>query len=334
MVTIARLDPVNLRDVWPNEASDFTPWLAENLDALGEALGMDLELQQTEAPVGRFSVDILAKDVNENRDVVIENQLEPTNHDHLGKVLTYAAGRNADVMVWIVKDFLDEHRQALDYLNRRTIEGTLFYGIVVRAVSIDGSRPAFVFDVVVRPNEFGKSSVSVSGAEQPNPRGQAYQAFWPQVLDRLRDEHKLTGVRKPSARSYVGFKTGLSGLGCVVTFPKQGARTELYIDMGNQPRNKRLFDFLHADRERIEKVFGEALSWERLDNRRASRIAVYLPNRTIDDAEDTLAATADWMVERAVRLMHDVVPIVGEAIADLGSAPPDDALDFDEDDDA
>ena len=120
MPEVARLEPVDLRAVWPNEASDFTPWLAENLEELSKALGIDLELIQREAPVGSFSLDIHARDVNQNRTVVIENQLEPTNHDHLGKVLTYAAGHNADVMVWIVKEFRDEHRQALDWLNQRT----------------------------------------------------------------------------------------------------------------------------------------------------------------------------------------------------------------------
>ena len=163
MPEIARLEPVDLKKVWPNEASDFTPWLDANLDRLGEALGINLEFVQREAPVGPFSLDILAKDEDADRKVVIENQLEQTNHDHLGKVLTYAAGNDADVMVWIARDFRDEHRQALDWLNQRTSEETEFWGVVVRAVKIGNSAPAPIFDVVSRPNTFRKIRIS-SGA--------------------------------------------------------------------------------------------------------------------------------------------------------------------------
>ena len=160
MPDIARLEPVDLREVWRNEASDFTPWLADNLDRLGEALGMDLELVQTEAPVGSFSLDIQARDANGDRKVVIENQLEQTNHDHLGKVLTYAAGNDADVMVWVVRDFRDEHRQALDWLNQRTSEETEFWGVVVRAV-IGNSAPAPVFDVFHVPTHSGRFELAL-----------------------------------------------------------------------------------------------------------------------------------------------------------------------------
>ena len=196
MVEIARLENIELREVWPNEARDFTPWLAQNLDLLGEALGIDIEpTGETEVAVGPFSLDIYARDANENRPVIIENQLEKTNHDHLGKALTYAAGFNADVVVWIVREFQDEHRQALDWLNQRTGEETGFYGVVVRAVRIGDSPPAPVFDVVARPNTFVKiRKASVDGG-QPTTTQQAYFAFWPKVFDRLRDDHKLTGAR-------------------------------------------------------------------------------------------------------------------------------------------
>ena len=159
MVELGNLQPVDLRTIWSTEAAEFTPWLAENLTTLGNALGMELELTQQEAPVGSFALDILASQVNTNRNVVIENQLETTNHDHLGKLLTYASGYNSDIVVWIAKEMRDEHRQALDWLNQRTDATTEFYGVVVEAFQIDGSRPAFRFDVVARPNQWRKTQV-------------------------------------------------------------------------------------------------------------------------------------------------------------------------------
>ena len=111
-IQLATIDKVDLRSVWENEAADFTPWLGENLAALGEALGLDLELQAQEAPVGGFSLDLLAHEPNTNRPVIIENQLDTTDHDHLGKLITYASGYDANVVVWITREFKDEHRQA------------------------------------------------------------------------------------------------------------------------------------------------------------------------------------------------------------------------------
>ena len=127
---LAKIERVELREAWPNEAQNFTPWLAENIAELGEALGMDLELQQVEAPVGGYSLDILATDLNSNRPVIIENQLEATDHTHLGQLLTYAAGFDAGAIVWVTREFRDEHRQALDWLNQRTGEDTQFFGVV------------------------------------------------------------------------------------------------------------------------------------------------------------------------------------------------------------
>ena len=256
MADVARLTPVDLREVWPNEAADFTPWLAENLDGLGEALGMDLELDQQEAPVGPFSVDILAKDVNENRIVIIENQLETTNHDHLGKVLTYGAGYNAAVMVWIVRNFRDEHREALDWLNKRTGEDTEFYGVEVHAVRIKDSSPAFVFEVVARPSSFAKIGINRASNRQLSPSGHAYQVFWQGILDRLRDEHRLTNARKADRFNWMNCATGVPGVIYGVVFPKKGARTELYLNHQSRSRNKALFDRLHSQGN-IDTAFGE-----------------------------------------------------------------------------
>ena len=315
MPDIAKLEPVNLRTVWENEAGDFTPWLADNLDRLGEALGMDLELVQMEAPVGPFSLDIRARDGN--RTVIIENQLEPTNHDHLGKVLTYAAGYNADVMVWVVREFRDEHRQALDWLNQRTGEETEFWGVVVKAVRIGDSPPAAVFEVVSRPNTFRKSRVSSGESGRYSATQIAYLEFWPRVLDRLRDDHNLIPRRNSTTASWIDIASGIPGVWRTVSFSKQGARVELYLDKGDKGVNKRFFDLLHSQRERIESAFCEELTWERLENRRASRIALYLRNRSVSDAEDVLNDTADWMVNKYVKLVESVIPVVKELADEL-----------------
>ena len=129
MEDLGSLSRVNLRTIWPHEASDFTPWIQANLSALGESLGLELEVEAREAPVGDFSLDLLAREVEHDRTVIIENQLTNTDHGHLGQLITYAAGFDAKVVVWLARDFRDEHRQALDWLNQRTDEDTEFFGL-------------------------------------------------------------------------------------------------------------------------------------------------------------------------------------------------------------
>ena len=158
MVDLGTIERVDLRQVWPHEAQDFTPWLAENLDVLGEALGLDLEFQEQEARVGPFFLDVLAYDRGNDRPVIIENQLEATNHTHLGQLLTYAEGYDAGVVISLTGDFQDEHRAALDWLNQRTGEGTEFFGVAMEAWKIDVSRAAPHFRIVAAPNTWSKSS--------------------------------------------------------------------------------------------------------------------------------------------------------------------------------
>lgn len=115
MTDFGEIKAVDIRESWPNEARDFTPWLAENIDRLSNALGMDLEVTTCEADIGDFSLDLLAKDLGSGRPVVIENQFGATNHDHLGKVITYAAGVDAVAVIWLMESMRDEHRQALEW---------------------------------------------------------------------------------------------------------------------------------------------------------------------------------------------------------------------------
>jgi hypothetical protein len=310
---------VDVRLLWPNEALDFTPWLARNLAVLGDALGLDLELRLQEAPVGAFSLDLLAHDLGRDRAVVIENQLEPTNHDHLGKLLTYAAGHDAGVAVWVASEFREEHRQALDWLNQRTDVNTDFYGVVIEALQIDDSRPAPNFRLVAAPNEWRKTNVAASA--NPSPRAKAFQVFFQDLIDRLRTQHTFTQARKAQPVAWYSFSSGVGGVRYSVYFAGGGVvQAEVYIDRGDAVWNKWLFDALYAQRDAIEAEFGEPLEWERLDNRRASRIAAKRPGR-IDDPAETLEEIKNWAIDRLLRLKKVIGPRVA-ILAGTGHPPP------------
>ena len=308
MAEVARLEPVDLRNVWPNEASDFTPWLADNLDVLGDALDLeDVEHVETEAPVGSFSLDIRAKDAD-GRAVVIENQLGRTDHDHLGKILTYAAGFDAGAVVWVAREFRDEHRAALDWLNQRTGLETEFYGVVVRAVKIDNSRPAYVFDVVARPNEFRKRP-------GPNPDLNAYQQFWERIAQRL-SEDGLTRRDGGGPNNWLDIEMGVKGIFYDLKIVSGKFYIQLYISSGwderSRERNKRFFDRLYGQRDDIESAFGEKFNWRRLERQFICRIHTTRPGR-ITDSQEKLDGLADWMVRSVVKIHANVIPLVREA---------------------
>ena len=286
---LGNMKRVDLREIWPNEAMDFTPWLAKNLSDLGKALGLELEEQEQEAPVGTYSLDILARDLGRGGDVVIENQLGSTDHDHLGKLLTYAAGFDARVMVWVARTFRDEHREALDMLNRRTSEGTEFFGVEIELWTIDGSRPAVNFKLVATPNEWRpQTGVSRSSPGTVSDRGGRYQAFFQELIDTLREQHKFTGARKGQPQNWYSFASGFSSLTYGANFTSEReARVELYIDRVDKDWNKDTFDKLETDKQSLESAIGEPLVWQRLDNRRASRISVVRVGNIYDD-DDTL----------------------------------------------
>ena len=312
MVEVTSITKVDLREVWQREDKDFTPWLADNLQALGTALGMELELEGIEARVGSFSVDVLATEVSTNRSVVIENQLEQTDHDHLGKVLTYAAGHNSGVVIWIAKEIREEHRQALDWLNQRTDRDTDFFGVLVELRRIDQSRAAYNFEVVARPNHWRKSTVRGTGSRPTSQREEAYLSFFQSLIDRLRTDHSFTNASASQPQSWFDFRTGTRGLRYSANFSRsRRVRTNLYIDTGDAIENERLFDALAARKATIEHALGEELSWERLDNRRASRVSLDR-NGSIDDSEKDLKATEDWFVESLLKFKDILGPILPE----------------------
>lgn len=308
MKEFGNLERIKLRDIWSKEAGDFTPWLAENVQALGKTLGIELELQGREQNVGEFSLDLLAKDLGTGRNVVIENQLTPTDHDHLGKLLTYASGFDASIIVWLADEIREEHRQTLDWLNEKTDEDTSFFGVEVEVIRIDNSRPAYNFKLISFPNEWQKNRRRPPAVT--SSRGEAYRAYFQGLIDELREKYKFTGARVGQPQNWYSFASGISGILFSAVFVMGGkARVELYIDQGDVDQNKRLFDKLKESQELIEKEMGEKLEWERLDDKRASRIAIYRSG-SIDSDPEELKSIQSWTVERLLKFKKIFVPLL------------------------
>jgi hypothetical protein len=298
MPEFGNIRKVNIRDVWPNEAQDFTPWLAENLEKLGEVLGMDLEMIEREASVGNFSLDILAKDLSTGHNVIIENQFSDTDHDHLGKMLTYAAGFDASTVVWISETVRDEHRQTIEWLNERTDTDTQFFVIEIEVVKIDDSKPAYNFKPVVFPNEWHKTRKQ-SSSEKSSAKGEAYREYFQILIDELREKHSFTEARIAQPQNWFSFSSGVSGIVYGTSFAQGGrVRAELYIDVGDWDRNKKLFDWLTEQKQAIESEFSEPLSWERMEERRASRVAVYREGTIEEDDEEALKQIRAWAIQK------------------------------------
>ena len=309
MTEFGELKNLPLRNIWPKEASDFTPWLAENINILGKALGIDLELQAKEAEVGDFSLDLLAKDVGSNRVVVIENQLASTDHDHLGKLLTYASGYDASVVVWLAEHIREEHRQALDWLNQRTDSETQFFGVVVEVIQIDDSKPAYNFKPVVFPNEWRKER-GRSPASPISSKGKAYQEFFQLLIDELREKHGFTKARRGQPQNWYSFSSGTQGFYYDASFAQgDRVRAGVYIDNGDREENKRLFDFLEEDRAAIETELDYELEWDRLDDKRASRISAYRDGYILTKESD-LEEIRAWIIQRLLAIKKVLGPRV------------------------
>ena len=276
MVDVASLEDVPLRDVWPDEARDFTPWLAAHPDHLGKALQMDLELEGDEVAVGPFSADVVFRDANTGHRLVVENFLEPTDHDHLGKLITYAAGLEAHWAVLVAKSFRPEHRSALKWLNELSGEGSGFFGIEVHAVRIGDSPAAVQLSVVVEPDSFSRSA---RGGAQPESASTARNIdWWSAFLPAFREAYPDWSKAKAPAKLHVMmFPSGRSGdrYGLSFAYPTGASsyslRAEVYFDDGTS-----LYPAFETQRAEIDVACGLELQWEPLENAQASRVAAYL----------------------------------------------------------
>lgn len=297
MKELGEIKKVNIREIWPNEEKDFTPWLAKNIEKLGQVIGIELELISTEADVGDFNLDILAKDTARNRFVVIENQYGNTDHKHLGQLLTYAAGYDSGTIIWISEEIREEHRKLLDWLNENTVDEVEFYGVVVEVLQIDNSKPAFNFKLIAYPNEWSKSSISTT---KSSAKMELYKKYFQELIDILRTKYSFTEGKKGQPQSWYSFTTGIKGILYSASFAQGNkVRVEVYIDTGDFDNNKNIFDKLYQIKDLFENDYGEELEWERLDDRRACRIAIYRKG-CIED-QQLLEEIKKWSIEKLLK---------------------------------
>lgn len=307
---LGQLERIDPREVWKHEALNFTPWLESNAERLAEALGIDIEITGSEHPVGGFSLDLIGKDVTHDKPLIVENQLAGSDHSHLGQLLTYAAGTGASTIVWIATGIRDEHRQALAWLNEQTGQDVHFFGVELEVVKIGTSIPAPLFNVVVMPNDWQKSVKAASVAGGSGGKSQLYLEFWSKFLTRLREDRPAWSKAKQATQnSWFPMSVGLPA-GCVAmpSFAAGGRlRHEFYIDRATQDECKALFDSACEQKEAFEAVYGRDLSWERLDSKKASRVADYREGK-VEETQDH-EEYIDWFLDAGDRMRKAVASV-------------------------
>ena len=309
---IGTLSPVNIREIWPKEDQDFTPWLADQAGLLGEKIGMDLKHEETEAPVGRYSADLVFTEERSNRRVVVENMFGSTDHDHLGKLLTYAAGLDAGCVVLIAEEFKDEHRAALNHLNSISTDEFSFFGIALEAWRIGESIPAPQLRVEVMPDNWARTLKDVHNGRL-EPRQQLYRQFWGEFLPAFRAAHpNWTRRTRPSKDNWMNFPSRLSGMLTYTTaFTGDGRlRVEAYIDNEDHTLVEEAHQRLQERAKEVEDRVGEELKWaDQRPSTRASRISLYFPHPLRVDDEQSWPEAQAWAVEAMGRMRDAFNPL-------------------------
>lgn len=287
-----------LRDLWEHEEHGFTPWLVSNIDRLGQLIGIEIEDVVKEDSVGSYSADITATEMNTDSKVVIENQFGTTDHDHLGKLLTYAAGTNAEFVIWVAESYRDEHRAVLEWLNSSGTSGAKFFAIRPRVISLDGTGAAgFEFTVVVEPNDWEREFI-----DSLSERERAYKAFFSELTDVYAETNPEWTKLTAQPQSWLAFGAGVSGVRFSWAF-HQGPEfsAELYIDTGEQERNESIYQSLMTEATEIEEITGE-LVWQQLPEKRACRIK---SAKSIESSVDGLSAMQQReLIEWGVQTMN------------------------------
>ncbi len=279
---LSRLEYVNIREIWRHEAADFTTWLADNIDYISDKPGFTLNVLEREKQIGSFNVDLYCEDEQGNS-VVIENQLEKTDHTHLGQILTYTVEIDAKTIIWISPEPRVEHVEVIEWLNEVTPMDMRWYVLKIEAVKIDNSPVAPLFSVIAGPSREQKATGEVK--KDVAERHQKRILFWEGLLQVLNDKTGLFQNISPSQDNWISTSTGVSGVNFMVAIRLNGATIKLVMEKSGEQQelNKAIFDYLHDKKDEIEKTFGKGINWRRMDNQISSRIEYDMDNFGLRD---------------------------------------------------
>ena len=307
MSKLGAFKKLDVRKEWPNEARDFTPWLAQesNMEELSKALGIELEVETVEATVGPYSADILAKDTATGQYVVIENQLEKTNHDHLGKAITYGSVLGASAIVWVASEFTEEHHRALEWLNDHTTDDLAFYGVVVELWKIDESLPALRLNVISRPTQIKPIDATGLIDQNLSDTRKLQLEFWTVFRDKLLEAGVVASTQKPRGQYWFDVPLGRSGISLSnianTSEGRVGVRVYLYNTVATQA-----LDQLLQQKDAIETELGEHLLWNPNPDARDKVIALQR-DTDIWNREEWPAAI-EWLVDRVAKFRKTFMP--------------------------
>ena len=297
---LGRLQEVDLREIWKHEQHGFSEWLSQekNIELLNDEVGLTLTEIKKEVFVGSYRCDLVAIDETTGIVAIIENQLESTNHDHLGKIITYASGLEANVVIWIVKEAREEHRSAIEWLNNKTTKDISFFLIEIHAYKIGDSIPAPKFVVIEKPNEFLKITKSNNDSAESNKTEAERLNFWNKFNEILIAKNKPFNVRKATTDHWYNIALGTSEANISITLVNKinSIGIEIYID-----ENKELFDKLYKLSDEIEKDLGFKMDWQRLDDKKASRIIYYILGLDFNNHKN-YNELIDEVIDKAVKI--------------------------------
>ena len=269
---LSKLEEIeDLRTVWPHEAQDFTPWLAkeENIEILSDAIGIDISINETESSVGDFSLDVLASEVGTDKKIIIENQLEDTNHDHLGKLITYSSGKSANIIIWLVKHAREEHKAAIEWLNNHTDDEIGFFLCEIKLYRIGNSDPAVKFEVVEKPNDWTKEIKKKNNINETQQQRYDYWVAFQNYAFQNKEFSRNFSRRSPSFDHWMNYSIGSSKYW--ISVGQLHSRNEITVEFSIN-KDKELFRSLFANKESIEKECELNFEWKELPEKKASRI--------------------------------------------------------------